>query len=196
MIELFNRFRFLVLSAHHHLLAAVKANLSWQNAARVMGTLLLLWQTNLLGVRQGVRRQQEANWNGADFLLIDDEVLAGIDRLAEDSGAVVEIYAINYRLPGFYEGVRSSSGHTPKDRYLSRDLLWQELQRSECISSDRFADLTDLRSEFEIYCPINNGLLSLPVGFISMRWRGFRPQPQQIEGYTDRLFDVGRLVSR
>ena len=42
MIELFNRARFGLLSAHYQLLGLVRQNLSWKNAARVAGTLLLL----------------------------------------------------------------------------------------------------------------------------------------------------------
>lgn len=197
MLEFFNQTRFAILNAHQRMWIAVRKGLTWQNLIRVAGTLLIIWQSNWFGVRAGMHRQLSQNWNGSEFVEINDEALAAINNLAEDSGAIVDVYGINYRLPGFYKGISSSSGRVPRDRYLSRDFLWQQLQRSECVSSDKFADSTDLRSEFEVYCPINYGELSLPVGFILMRWSGgYRPNSKQIDGYSDRLFDTGRLISR
>lgn len=197
IIEQLNQIRYVTFYTHAKVIKAVRELLTVKVLARLGLTVFLLGATNWSSFRRGWVVQSEVNWNGGDYVKPSAEAVEAMQKLAEDGNAVVEVFAINYRTPGHYEGIWRSGGDSnavPLDRYAGRDVQWSEMQRSECGVVP--IEVAEAGQSFEIFCPLLYSTLSLPVGFVVVRWAEDRPSKGNLWIWKDRLWDVGRLVSR
>jgi hypothetical protein len=201
-----NSFRFWVLSLHHRLKQKIWTLASWAVLVRLLFGLGTIAATNLnsyrTGNNRGEERQEQLNWNGQAYIAVTPEAAQELQRFATDRNAsAVEVYAIDYRLPGNYRGVwqAPSGSGPPRDRYASRTSdQWVLGQRSECSTSDTNSDLDPIERSInlEVYCPIGSKSLALPSGFIVLRWTGRRPSAAIVTDVQDELYDLGRLLAK
>lgn len=199
-----NDFRFRILAYHHRLKEQVWTAASWAVTLRLIFALLTFGLTNFnsyrAGTSQGQSQQEQQNWNGQSYITITPDAAAVLQSLARRRKATaVEVYAIDYRLPGSYQGLWKAPDGKPHDRYASRkSAQWVLGQRLECSTSDQGDDFDSFERsiQLEVYCPIGHPNLALPSGFIVVRWFGKKPSSAVIADVQDELFDLVRLMAR